>query len=144
MGVAEPVTLYILRSLRTTPLSTSSSGNVANKKIAIATFLCIIATFMLKLVKQAFRRQLPALTRLFSEDSGKAKKLAGELLSKEIISKEVHDGVIHDPKSLTKVLVDVIDALQPELLTHVIDVLQKDEAVAELMSEEDLHNFLLF
>lgn len=88
---------------------------------------------MLKLVKQAFRRQLPVLTRLFSEDSGKANKLAGELLSKEIISKEVHDGVIHDPKSLTKVLVDVIDALQPELLTHVIDVLQKDEAVAELI-----------
>ena len=72
---------------------------------------------------------------LLSEDSVKTAKLAGELLRKKIIPKEVHDGVIHDPKSLTKVLVDVIDA-QPELLTHIIDMLHNDEAVAELMSKE--------
>lgn len=85
----------------------------------------------MKLAKQALKNML---TRL-SADSAKAKELAKEFLKEGIISKIVHDEVIRDPKSLTKVLIDVIDA-QPELLTNVVDVLRKDEmfqhAVAEL------------
>lgn len=74
------------------------------------------------------------LTRL-SVDSARVKELAEEFLKEGIISEIVHDEVICDSKSLTKVLIDVIDA-QPELLTNVVDVLRKDEmfqhAVAEL------------
>ena len=74
------------------------------------------------------------LTRL-SADSARAKELAEEFLKEGIISEIAHDEVIRDSKSLTKVLIDVIDA-QPELLTNVVDVLRKDEmfqhAVAEL------------